>query len=142
MAGMPGAATPSTIRTTEEEQLGSQRATRFSVIFPLDGAPMSSRMAGKKDAQDHNQKGEERETRTESKDPGSLRFELKFHGCAFFLIKSIISSIRAPGVKTSDTPASLSLGMSSSGIIPPPKITTSSSPCCRASSTTRGKIVM
>src|SRR5213078_1260635 len=57
-------------------------------------------------------------------------------------MKSMMSCVEAPGVKTSDTPSCLSSGMSSAGIVPPTVTTTSSMPCPRSSSTTRGTSVM
>ena len=55
---------------------------------------------------------------------------------------STISSVGAPGVKTSATPSFFSSGMSSAGIVPPTVTTTSSAPWSESSSTTRGTRVM
>src|SRR5262249_52725217 len=58
------------------------------------------------------------------------------------LTKSTISSVGAPGVKTSATPSFFSSGMSSAGIVPPTVTTTSPAPCSPSSSTTLGTSVM
>src|SRR5439155_1136056 len=62
-------------------------------------------------------------------------------GWTFARIQSTISCVDAPGVKTLATPALLSAGMSSSGMIPPPKTTLSPPPRRLSSSTTAGKSV-
>jgi hypothetical protein len=57
-------------------------------------------------------------------------------------MKSMISLVEAPGVKTSATPSFFSSGMSSAGIVPPTVRTTSSAPCSFSSSAIRGTSVM
>ena len=57
-------------------------------------------------------------------------------------MNSTMSSVPAPGVKTSATPSFFSSGMSSAGIVPPTVTRTSSTPCSCSSSTTFGTSVM
>ena len=57
-------------------------------------------------------------------------------------MKSTMSAVGEPGVKTSATPSFFSSGTSSAGIVPPTVTSTSSAPCAFSSSTTFGTSVM
>src|SRR5262249_53308973 len=60
----------------------------------------------------------------------------------FCRIHATMSCVDEPGVKISDTPCSLSLGMSSSGMMPPPNTRMSFACCSSSSAMTAGNSVM
>src|SRR5262249_55598456 len=65
-----------------------------------------------------------------------IRHSAGWRSAAPSRMKSTISSVPAPGVKTAATPSCFSSGMSSAGIVPPTVTRTSSTPCSFSSSTT------
>src|SRR5271156_3499583 len=68
--------------------------------------------------------------------------EVHWRGATFSRTHLMMSSVDAPGVKTSLTPACLSLAASSAGIIPPPNTATSPAPFSFNNRITSGKSVM